>query len=236
MKAVLGLGQRKGCLPIKDVAGDLLATVGWEAVHDKTVLSRLPQQCLVHLVGFENVRDPGALLSRFGPDVRVHHIRIADGLCRFTNELHTIRRFRLRLLQDLRVRFVARRTTKRKVKRKFFGDFQPGVCNVVSIADEENLCGRAEATGLFQRQHIGKDLAGMQQVGHGIDDRHTRTFSELDAGLVATGPGDDEIVVARENDSPIGVRSYNTLLLFLAQSAKRDVDQACGQHDEPPCG
>jgi hypothetical protein len=43
MKAVLGLGQRKGCLPIKDVAGDLLATVGWQAVHDKTVLSRLPQ-------------------------------------------------------------------------------------------------------------------------------------------------------------------------------------------------
>jgi len=48
-----------------------------------------------------------------------------------------------------------------------------------------------------------KDLAGMQQVGHGIDDRHTRTFSELDAGLVATGPGDDEIVVARENAADI---------------------------------
>ena len=83
------------------------------------------------------------------------------------------------------------------------GILKPGIRDVVPVAQEDNLDGGRKSVECHQRVHIGKHLAGMEQIGERIDNRDRRTLGKLNACLMADRAGDDKIRVQRNHRTDI---------------------------------
>ncbi len=79
-----------------------------------------------------------------------------------------------------------------------------GVADVVAVADvgEVQALGRAEA--LFEGEEVGDGLAGMLEIGEGVDDGDLGAGGHLGDGVVGVGAEDDDVHPALEVVGHVG--------------------------------
>ena len=91
-------------------------------------------------------------------------------------------------LDDGRVRVVALGAGDGKLEIQQPGGIDPGVAHVVAVADPGNPTSADIAAQFEPGLHVGEQLAGMQQVGQAVDDRHAGVSGEGFDALVTEGP------------------------------------------------
>jgi hypothetical protein len=108
-------------------------------VHDDAVLLRLLQESSVHLKRLEEMREASAAAVCAWPCIGVEDVGCFHRLGRVMHDGNRSGCVGLGLLQNLRVRFVSRRTAENKVKGKLLRKFKPRVGDVVPVANVHQL-------------------------------------------------------------------------------------------------
>ena len=149
------------------------------------------------------MREPAPPRRRLRPDIGIDNIGILHRPARVVRELDAPDGVRFGLLQYLRVRFVTGRTAEQKAEGKFLRQLEPGIRDVIAVADIHDLLCRPKTSRFLEREDIGEYLAGMEEVRHRIDDGDAGTLRKLDAGLVTDRARHDDVIVPREDGSDI---------------------------------
>lgn len=208
--------KNNGLLTVKNFSGDFLSAVCRQSMHDNTFGLRLFQQRGIQLVVLEdNLSSP--YIPNAWPDIRVQHISIFHSRERIGIKLDETDPRGLRLLKQTGMRFVPRWRRDHQMHRDFFGKFEPRIDDVVPVAHKHNLYILSCLAKLLQREVIRKDLTGVHQVRHGVDNRNSGTLGELDNSLVFGSPGNDQLVVTGQDGCNIvnrfACRNADSLLL-----------------------
>ena len=98
----------------------------------------------------------------------------------------------------VRVRLVAGRRGHGHLGAAAGGREHEAVADVVAVADVGQLEAGQGALVLAQGLEVGHGLAGVGQVGQGVDDRDPAAGGEVDGDLVAEGPDHDPVDPALE--------------------------------------
>ena len=169
-----------------------------QAVHEERVLARDLHHVRVHLPVFE------VLLARLilgfeshaRPDVGGHQVR---ALCR----LHRIGELLVMAgavqVGPFGLHFVAGRRGHVHVEVEHLRGLQPGVADVVRVADPRHGLAADVAAMLDVGVDVGQDLAGMVFVGEAVDHRHARTAREALDDVLLEGADHHDVAHARDH-------------------------------------
>jgi hypothetical protein len=95
--------------------------------------------------------------------------------------------------------FVAGRRRHMDVEVEDLGRLQPGVADVVRIADPGHGLALDRAAMLDEGEDVGEDLAGVVFVGQAVDHRHPRVAGEALDDLLLEGADHDDVAHARDH-------------------------------------
>jgi hypothetical protein len=154
-------------------ADDLLAAMGGQAVHEQGVGLRQSHHLGIHLPVLEVA---AALLvlgleAHRGPHVGGDEIGAAHRIHRVGELLVMVGAVEAGALG---LDFVAGRRRHMHVEAEHLGRLQPGVADVVGVADPGHRPAGDRAAMLDEGVDVGEDLAGMVFVGQAVDHRHAR--------------------------------------------------------------
>jgi hypothetical protein len=95
--------------------------------------------------------------------------------------------------------FVARRRRHMHLEVEDLGSLQPGVADVVRIADPRHRLALNRAALFDEGKDVGHDLAGVVFVGQAVDHRHARVGSEALDDFLFEGADHDDVAHARNH-------------------------------------
>jgi hypothetical protein len=195
--AVFGLVEDYGLGAVEDLVGDFGVAVGGEAVHEDGVWLGVEHEGFVDLVGFEDGGALGGLVleAHAGADVGIDGVGSGDGFDGIVHEgdaaaggfgdLDG-------LVDDLEFGGEAFGCGDGAVCAELCGGEDEGVADVVAVADVGEVETGCGAEALFEGEEVGDGLAGVFEVGEGVDDGDAGGGSHLGDGVVGVGAEDDE--------------------------------------------
>ena len=158
-------------------------------------------QLLVHLVGPQRAAVFGGILPHGQPGVGNHHVRprgvhlVGDGHGR-PGQLGTL----LGALHELRLRLEALRRGDRDVHSRCGESQHVAVSHVVrAVAEVHRVQPLELALVLLDGYQVGEDLAGVEIIGQGVDDRYAGGLRHLVEVVVSAGAPDDRGDVAGQD-------------------------------------
>ena len=144
------------------------------------------------------------LLPHAGPDVGIHDIRAGNGFLRVARDRDG-RLFPCAREQVVR-RLVALRAGDGQLEPQAIRRVDPGIGHVVPVADPRDLLALDGPQMLPDREEVGEDLAGMQEVREPVDDGHVGEPGELLDVRVRERPDHDAVHVPGQYARGVGNR------------------------------
>src|SRR5882672_5167238 len=198
MQPVLGLVPDRTLRSVDDFRRDLLAAVRGQAVHEERILLRRSHHVGVDLPVLEVAL---ALLvlrleSHAGPHVRGDQVRAARRLHGVGEALVVV------VVVDagaLGLDLVPGRRGHVYVEVEHGSRLQPGVADVVRVADPGDRLALDRATVLDVGVDVGEHLAGVVLVGEPVDHGHARVRGEALDDLLLEGPDHHQVAHARDH-------------------------------------
>src|SRR5579884_1569670 len=203
VQAVFRLIEHNRARRIYHRIGDLVTTMGGQAVHEKRMVSGEPHQLFVDLVGSENL----ATLRRFsflphaGPDIGVNGVGLGHGCDWVVGNVDASAGGRGVGFCDryyFSAGFVARGSCDGEDTSEQRGSEHQRVRDIVAVTDEREMDIAHVAELLAQSEEIGERLAGMFEIAERVDDGYARMLGHLLDGGVLEGAQDNAIDPALE--------------------------------------
>jgi len=195
--AVFGLVEDGGLRAVENGVGDFGVAMGGEAVHEDGVGLRLGHEAFVDLVGLEDGGALGGLVleAHGGADVCVDGVGSGDGFDGIVREgdaaaggLGDLHGF----VDDVELGCEALRRGYGAVGAELCGGEHEGVADVVAVADVGEAEAGCGAEALFEGEEVGDGLAGVLEIGEGVDDGDLGAGGDLGDGLVGVGAEDHD--------------------------------------------
>ena len=147
------------------------------------------------------------LLAHACPGISYHDISVLGCLKRVIHQLDGCAGF-LRILagilKNLHIRLKALRIGRNKINACLGAAVHVGIGHVVAIAYIGHLQAlEILALVLLNSQQVSQNLARMQKVSQGIDNRHVRPFSKLLHPVMAKGANHDAVQITGHNTGSI---------------------------------
>src|SRR5712692_5169001 len=205
MQPVLGLVEDDAPRPVQDGVGDLLATVGGQAVHDEGLRRGEAKQGVIDLVALEGLEPLLALglLPHADPDVGIEHVGALGRFARVRGDAYLATQSAASL-EHLWGGLITRRTGRPHPDPGQGGEEEQRVQDIVAVADPGELQTLELDAPLPEREEIGHGLARMLEVGEGVDDGYGGVARQLLERPVGEDPRGDAVDPAREIASDVG--------------------------------
>ncbi len=200
MHPVLALVEDGALGPLDDAVGHLLAPVAGEAVHEDGVGLRPRDGLVVDLVGGEGLLPLlDVLVAHAVEGVRVDDVGAREGLLEVVGDHHLRAPLLGVLLGEVHDHLrgsPALGDGDVAVHPHEAACHHQGLADVVGVADVGELVPLDLALVLPDGEEVGEPLAGVGEVGEGVDDGVLHVLGVLLDDLLAVGPDDQGVAVS----------------------------------------
>jgi hypothetical protein len=195
--AVFGLVEDEGLWAVEDCIGDFGVAMRRQAVHEDCVLLGVRHQGFVDLIALEDGGALGGFVfeAHAGADVGVDGVGSGDCLDGVVHEgdaaaggLGDLDG----LMDDFEFGGEAFGRGYGAVRAELRGGEHEGVADVVAVSDVGEVKALRGAEALFEGEEVGDGLAGVLEIGEGVDDGDPGAGRDFGDGLVRVGAEDHD--------------------------------------------